>query len=124
VRGAFNIAAEPVLDPPALAKALHARPVAVSARVARTLTATSWRLHLQPTPPGWVDLAFGVPLLDSTRAREELGWVPRWTATEALAELLDGIRERAGLPTPVLAPDAGGPLRVRELLSGVGERRG
>ena len=123
-RGAFNVAAEPVLGPEELARVLRARRVAVPPGLLRGAAALTWRLHLQPTPPGWVDLAFGVPLLDSTRAREELGWVPRWTATEALAELLDGIRERAGLPTPVLAPDAGGPLRVRELLSGVGERRG
>ncbi len=32
------------------------------------------------------------------------------------------MRDRAGLDTPPLAPDSGGPLRVRELLSGVGKR--
>ena len=61
--------------------------------------------------------------LDSTRARVELGWTPRHTADEALNELLDGIRESAELPTPALSRAAGGPLRVRELLTGVGRRR-
>jgi hypothetical protein len=62
--------------------------------------------------------------MDVSRAREELGWEPLRDAGEALMELLDGIRERAGIDTPPLAPDSGGPLRVRELLTGVGRRAG
>jgi hypothetical protein len=84
----------------------------------------SWRLHLQPTPPGWVDLALGVPLMDCGRARAELGWEPRTSASDALRELLEGMRERAGASTPPLAPGTGGPLRAGELRSGVGEREG
>src|SRR5206468_1722422 len=56
------------------------------------------------------------------RARRELGWEPRWSAEDALLELLGGLREGAGFGTPPLAPQAGGPLRVRELLTGVGGR--
>jgi hypothetical protein len=33
------------------------------------------------------------------------------------------MRASAGLDTPALARDAGGPARVRELLTGVGARR-
>jgi len=118
-RGAFNVAAEPVLDPQELGRLLGARPVPVPRALARAAAALSWRLHLQPTPPGWLDLALGVPLLDVTRAREELGWEPRHTAGEALLELLAGIREAAGAPTPPLEA-AGG--RLRELAGGVGSR--
>jgi nucleoside-diphosphate-sugar epimerase len=122
VRGAFNIAAEPVLDPDELARLLGARPVRTPAWLTRALTGLTWHLRLQPTPPGWLDLALGVPLLDVTRAREELGWVPTYTAAEALLELLRGLRERAGLDTPPLAPASGGPLRIREVATGVGGR--
>jgi UDP-glucose 4-epimerase len=122
-RGPFNVTADPVLGPAELARVLRARRVPVAKGVLRGLAALTWRLHLQPTPPGWVDLAFGVPLLDSARARTELGWQPRRSATEALAELLDGIRDRAGLETPVLASDAGGLARVGELATGVGQRQ-
>ena len=122
VRGAFNVAAEPVLDPQELGRALHARPLPVPAAVLRGAAALSWRLRLQPTPPGWVDMALQIPLMDTRRAREELGWKPRHSSTEALLELLDGMRESAGDPTPPLAPDAGGPLRLRELLTGIGRR--
>jgi len=69
-----------------------------------------------------VDLALGVPILDVTRAHRELGWRPHRTAAEALVELVYGLRRRTGAPTPVLAPDAGGQLRIRELLTGVGGR--
>jgi UDP-glucose 4-epimerase len=121
-RGAFNVAAEPVLDSRVLARELDARPVRVPPRVLRGLVAAMWRLHLQPTPPSWIDMALGVPLLDSTRAQRELGWEPRRSAVEAFRELLEGIREREGVETPPLSPRSGGPLRVEELRTGVGER--
>jgi UDP-glucose 4-epimerase len=122
VRGAFNIAADPVLDPPELARLLRARTIKMSPRVARAFAAATWHLHLQPTPPGWLDLALGVPLLDTTRAREELGWEARRDSGEALLELLGGIHDRAGAPTPPLDPAAGGSFRAEELATGVGSR--
>src|SRR5436190_2644755 len=120
VRGAFNIAAEPVLDPDELGRILHARPVRVPAKALRLAVDATWRLHLQPTPPGWVDMALAVPLLDTTRAREELGWQPRHSSADALLELLGGMRDAAGAETPPLSPSTSGPLRVREVLTGVG----
>jgi UDP-glucose 4-epimerase len=63
-------------------------------------------------------------VLDCTRAREELGWEPQRTASEALLDLLAGMREGAGLDTPPLEPGGAGPLRAREFLSGVGARTG
>jgi nucleoside-diphosphate-sugar epimerase len=122
VRGAFNIAAEPALDPPELGRLLGARPVPVPAPLLRAAVDVTWKLRLQPTPPGWLDLALGVPLMDVTRARVELGWSPTRGAGEALLELLDAMRRREGAPTPPLASGTGGPLRLRELLSGIGAR--
>ncbi len=120
--GAFNIAAEPVLDPDELGRILRAKPVAVPPRVLRAAARIAWLARAQPTDPSWVDLALGVPLLDTTRARKELGWTPRHGADEALAELLEGIREGAGFGTPPLSRHTGGALRIRELLTGVGAR--
>jgi nucleoside-diphosphate-sugar epimerase len=120
VRGAFNIAAEPVLDPAELGRILGARPVPVPSSLLRSAAALSWRLRLQPTPPGWIDLALGVPLMDTTRARNELGWQPATSSAAALIELLDGLRDKAGIETPPLSPGTGGPLRVRELATGIG----
>jgi len=122
VRGAFNVAADPVLDPPRLAQLLGARLVKVSPAALRGAAAATWRLRLQPTPPGWVDMALAVPIMDSSRAREELHWEPARTSEEALMELLEGIRTSRGFPTPPLDSGAGGPLRVRELVTGMGGR--
>ena len=103
VRGAFNLAAEPVLDADELARVLGARPVPTPRLALRVAADLSWRLRVQPTAPGWVDMAFSVPVLDTTRARAELGWSPRWTSGEALLDLLRGFAEGASAPTPLLA---------------------
>ncbi|MFN2389431.1 MAG: NAD-dependent epimerase/dehydratase family protein [Actinomycetota bacterium] len=124
VRGAFNIAADPILDAVALAEVFDARPLRVPRAFLRAATTATWRMRLQPTPPGWVDLALQSPLLDTARARTVLWWEPRVTATQALADLLSGIRDGAGLNTPPLHPKTGGPLRVGEIASGVGRRTG
>lgn len=104
VRGAFNVATEPVLDPTTLAQALHARQVPVPRALLRAVVDLSWRLRLQPTDPGWLDLATLGPLMDTTRARTELGWAPAVDATDALVEVLRGMGRGAGADTPVLRP--------------------
>jgi UDP-glucose 4-epimerase len=119
-RGPYNVAADPVLDPDELGRILAARPVPVPATVLRAAAALTWKLRLQPTSPGWLDMGMAVPVMDTTRAREELGWRPKRTAAEALLDLIDGMRENAGIPTPPLDPSTGGPARVREVLTGVG----
>lgn len=107
-RGAFNIAADPVLDPDVLADTLHARKLPLSRQLLRQLGAGSYRLHLHPADPGWLDLALNVPLMDSSRARRELGWHPKRSSREALLELFEGLRHGAGLPTAPLSPQAAG----------------
>lgn len=114
-RGAYNVAADPVLDGAALARALGARPLRLPVRPLRAAADLTWRLRLQPTPAGWLDMGMAAPLMDSGRIRRELGWEPRHAADEALLELLAGMRESAGAPTPPLAPRTGGRLRWREL---------
>jgi len=103
VRGAFNVAAEPVLDARTLAEALHARVVDLPVPLVRAAAAAAFAAHLQPTEPGWVDLALKTPLMATDRIRA-LGWSPRHSATDALRELLAGIRDRAGAATAPLHP--------------------
>jgi UDP-glucose 4-epimerase len=122
VRGAFNVAADPVLDPHELARILRARRVPLPSGLVRAATALTWKVRLQPTPPGWLDLGLGVPIMDTTRAREELGWKPKHGADEALLDLLAGLREGEGARTPPLDPASGGPARSEELSTGVGGR--
>ena len=119
-KGAYNVAADPVLDRETLGDLLHAARLTLPSSILRAGAAATYHLRLQPTEPGWVDMGLGVPIMDTTRIRSELGWEPRKTALEAFAELFDGLREGADDDTPPLARSTSGPARVREVLTGVG----
>jgi len=122
VEGAFNIAAEPPLSTGELAERIGVRSFPVPARVVRRLADVSWRMRLQPTPPGWLDMALNVPMMSSDRARAELGWEARHSGVEALEELLEGLREGHGGGTPPLEADGVG-ARLDDLKTGVGARQ-
>jgi len=122
VEGAFNITAEPPLSPEEMAERLGVRSFPVPARVVRRLADLSWRLRLQPTPAGWLDMARNVPLMSSARAHEELGWEPRRSSVEALEELVEGMRGGHGAETPPLEADSAG-VRLDDLKTGVGARQ-
>jgi UDP-glucose 4-epimerase len=121
--GAFNIAAQPVIGAPELARLVRARELPVPASLLRGAAALTWRAHLQPADAGWIDLALGVPTMDIGRARRELGWSPEYDSLDALTELLNGLRHGQGFPTPPLDPDTAGPARLGELATGIGASR-
>ncbi|WP_022907848.1 NAD-dependent epimerase/dehydratase family protein [Curtobacterium sp. B18] len=103
--GAFNIAATPVLTPPRMARAFGMRgAVRVPMWAIRGLVTLTWRLRLQPTDAGWVDIAARVPIMRTDRARSVLGWEARHSSEEALRELVAGFRDGARVP-------GSGPLR-------------
>jgi len=122
VDGAFNIAAEPPLSTEEMAERIGVRSFPVPAWVVRRLADLSWKMRLQPTPPGWLDMALNVPLMSSDRARAELGWKPQHSGMEALEELLEGLREGRGAKTPPLEADSIG-ARLEDLKTGVGARQ-
>lgn len=102
--GAYNVAADDALGPDDIAAGLGARRrAAAPLSLLRSAADASWRARLQPTDPGWVDLAAGTPLLDCTRLKA-LGWRPTTTARAALDDLVSGMRTGDGAGTPALAP--------------------
>jgi UDP-glucose 4-epimerase len=121
-RGAYNVAAAPVLDPNRLADLLGARKVPVPGALLRGAAAVTWRLRLQPSPEGWVDMALGVPVMNTARVRDELGWQEKKSSGDTLLELLSGMRSGDGTDTPPLDGGGAGPFRVREFLTGLGGR--
>jgi UDP-glucose 4-epimerase len=118
-RGAFNVAADPVLTPRVAAQQFHGYQVPVPDALLRGAADLTWRLHLQPVDPGWIDLALHAPLMATGRAAAELGWRPATDAVTALRELLAGMAERAHTDSaplsgvPSLPGRLGGVLRGR-----------
>jgi nucleoside-diphosphate-sugar epimerase len=117
-RGPYNVAAAPVLMPDDLARAIGARrSVPLPLAVLRALAAVSWWVRLQPTEPGWIDLAANCPVM-STERIEQLGWRPQHSSHQALTELVAGIRSGSGNDTypPLISRRQASPMtRIRDL---------
>ncbi len=120
--GAYNIAADEVLDGDALAALVGGRSVDVPQRMVRSAVHAAWSAHLTPASPGLLDLLLSVPMLRTDRARDELGWRPEWSAQEAVASMLRGLRTGRGAATPPLDPATSGPLRSHEIRTAVEDR--
>ncbi|WP_430783737.1 NAD-dependent epimerase/dehydratase family protein [Actinoplanes sp. G11-F43] len=118
VRGAFNIAAGPVLDADVVSRAFHGVPVPVPGLLIEGAAALTWQLRLQPVDRGWVRLALKAPLMSCDRAAAELGWRPATDAISALRELVTGIADRAHTQSPPMAGDPALPGRFGGLLRG------
>ncbi|MBQ0826255.1 SDR family oxidoreductase [Streptomyces tagetis] len=101
-RGPFNLATEPPVDAGTLAAMTGGRPVRLPRAAARTAMAAAWGLRLLPASPHLFDAVLRLPLLDCTRAREELGWRSERTAPQVLEEFLEGLRRGAGAETAPL----------------------
>jgi nucleoside-diphosphate-sugar epimerase len=119
--GAYNLAADPVVDAGLLSELLGARVVRLPRWALRGPLAAAWRLHLTPADPKLFDAVLHMPLMDATRARTELGWTPAHDAADTLSEFLSALRHGAGGPTPPLAPELPGG-RLEELSTSAGSR--
>ena len=111
--GAFNVAAEPVVDRQSWRSMFGGVAPPIPIPVLRGLVHSSWAAHLQPVDPGWIDLAANVPVLNTDRIRQ-LGWRPEYTAEQVLREFLQALRDGRGTASPALAPRA----KLRRLLPG------
>ncbi|MFI2364536.1 NAD-dependent epimerase/dehydratase family protein [Promicromonospora sp. NPDC019610] len=104
-RGAFNVAADDVLRGPDLARVVdHGRLVEVPPAAVRGALAGAYGGHLVRADPGWLDMAMSAPVLDTAKAKTELGWAPRRTAVEATEDLLAGMSVGQGTGSAPLRP--------------------
>ncbi|MDQ3616944.1 MAG: NAD-dependent epimerase/dehydratase family protein [Actinomycetota bacterium] len=102
--GAFNLSAEPAVTPHHIAASLEARFFHVPAPVLRAAMSLAWHARLQQVDPGWLDLGYAVPLMDTTRASRELGWSATVDAVSVLDETVSGMRAASADDTAVLRP--------------------
>jgi UDP-glucose 4-epimerase len=103
-RGAYNVAADPIIDGEALGELLEARAVQVPTRAAAAAMAGAWRLRVIPSDESLLKLFLSLPTLDTSRIRNELGWQPQFSGSDALREVMQAMAEGAGGPTPPLHP--------------------
>jgi UDP-glucose 4-epimerase len=99
--GPFNLAAD-ILDIDELAALLGARAVPVPPASVRAAVVALHAAHAVPVSPGWYDVAMNTPVMNTSRARVELGWVPRYSSAQGARELLDGLAGGVAGPTAAL----------------------
>lgn len=86
--GAYNIAGEGVLTAGDVAREFGALPIRMPPGPAQAAARAVARLPFLPPIAEWVE-ALGRPvIMDTRKAREQLGWQPRFTGLEALRETL------------------------------------
>ena len=96
--GAYNIAADGVVSAGTLERELGLLPVRVPTCVTQAAARAVAALPFLPPVAQWVEVASHPAIMDTTRARQELGWAPRYTALETLQETLRQYRQRASAP--------------------------
>ena len=104
--GAYNIAADGIVTPRTLARELGMLPLPFPPGLMQAAAGAIAALPFLPPVAQWVEAASHPAIMDTTRAREELGWNPRFTALETLRDTLDSrpVSRTSGPGRPMGAP--------------------
>jgi nucleoside-diphosphate-sugar epimerase len=86
--GAYNIAADGIITAADVARELGMLPLPLPAGPAQVAARAISALPSLPPVAQWVEAASHPAIMDTTRAKQELGWAPRFTALEALRDTL------------------------------------
>jgi nucleoside-diphosphate-sugar epimerase len=86
--GAYNIAGEGVLTAADVAREFGALPVRLPAAPAQAAARALSRLPFLPPAAEWIEAASRPSIMDTTKARDQLGWEPHYTGLEALRDTL------------------------------------
>jgi nucleoside-diphosphate-sugar epimerase len=86
--GAYNIAADGIITAVDIASELGLVPLPLPAGPAQFAALAVAALPFLPPFAQWVEAASHPAIMDTTRAKKELGWLPRFTALETLQDTL------------------------------------
>jgi nucleoside-diphosphate-sugar epimerase len=89
--GAYNLAGDGVVTVSEVAKALGGRPVRVPAVAASAASAAIARVPFVPSLLEWLHIARTSVVMDTTKARTQLGWRPVHSSAETLAALASAV---------------------------------
>jgi nucleoside-diphosphate-sugar epimerase len=84
--GAYNIAGDGVLSTVDFAREAGLRPIPLPAGATRVAARAVAKVPMLPSWLSWIEAASHPPVMDTTRAKTELGWQPRYTGLEALRD--------------------------------------
>jgi nucleoside-diphosphate-sugar epimerase len=87
--GAYNIAGDGVVTAVDVAREFGALPIPVPAAPGQAAARAMSRLPFLPPAAEWVEAASRPVIMDTSRARDQLGWRPRYSGLEALRATLD-----------------------------------
>ena len=86
--GAYNIAADGVLTGGDIARELGLKPLPVPGKVVHAAAGAAAKVPKLPPAAGWVEAASHPAIMDTSRARNTLGWKPKYSAIEAVRDTL------------------------------------
>ena len=89
--GAYNIAGDGVLSMSDIADALGARPVRVPQAAAVVTSKVIARLPFVPSALEWLHAGRTSVVMDTSKAKEQLGWQPKYSAAETLSALASAL---------------------------------
>jgi nucleoside-diphosphate-sugar epimerase len=87
--GAYNIAADDVITGLDVARELGLRPLRVPGKPVAAVARAIAKLPYLPSGAQWVEAISHPAIMDTTKAKTELGWRPRHTAIESLRSTLN-----------------------------------
>ena len=85
--GAYNLAGDGLVSISDVANELGARPVRVPQIAATTASGLMARLPFLPSALEWLHASRTSVVMDTTKAKTQLGWEPKYTGAETLSEL-------------------------------------
>jgi nucleoside-diphosphate-sugar epimerase len=86
--GAYNIAGDGIVTAVDVARELGALPIPLPAGPGQAAARAVSRLPFLPPVAEWIEAASRPVIMDTSRARDQLGWRPRYTGLEALRDTL------------------------------------
>jgi UDP-glucose 4-epimerase len=89
--GAYNLAGDGEVTFTDIAAALGATAVPVPRSAATTASEVLGRLPWVPAIAEWLHVARTPVLMDTSKAKRELDWQPRWTSAETLAAMAEAL---------------------------------
>ncbi len=90
--GAYNLAGDGVLSLSEVGAALGARPVKVPRAAAVATSELMLRLPFVPSALEWLHAGRTSVVMDTSKARNQLGWQPKFSAAQTLSALADAVR--------------------------------